>query len=233
MAAAAQHARRLRRVPREARRRGTTSPTPRKSLHDDVAERHALAAHRARAAAERAHPSGRAVWQIAAADRPHRRPRRRQSGSPCASASEQRAFDRAILRDQALDEVEACRAGARRGHRPARESSPTPKLDEPSTPLLVSYKEKLMLLDDAIAECETNIEQNRQQRAPPQTAPRHVLRETADAAGRAAGGKPCHESVNHPRGAHRHLGATAALTPTTATSMPSRTATLHLPRRTA
>jgi hypothetical protein len=35
------------------------------------------------------------------------------------------------------------------------------KLDDPSTPLLVSYKEKLMLLDDAIAECQTAIDQNR------------------------------------------------------------------------
>jgi len=35
------------------------------------------------------------------------------------------------------------------------------KLDDPSTPLLVSYKEKLMLLDDAIAECQSAIDQNR------------------------------------------------------------------------
>ena len=36
------------------------------------------------------------------------------------------------------------------------------KLDDAESPLLVSYKEKLMLLDDAIAECETNIQRNRQ-----------------------------------------------------------------------
>lgn len=36
-----------------------------------------------------------------------------------------------------------------------------PKLEEPATPLIVSYKEKLVLLDDAIAECERNIQQNR------------------------------------------------------------------------
>lgn len=36
------------------------------------------------------------------------------------------------------------------------------KLDEPDTPLMVSYKEKLMLLDDAIAECRTNVDSNRQ-----------------------------------------------------------------------
>ena len=36
-----------------------------------------------------------------------------------------------------------------------------PKLDTPDTPLMVSYKEKLMLLDDAIAECQKGIESNR------------------------------------------------------------------------
>jgi uncharacterized membrane protein YvbJ len=35
------------------------------------------------------------------------------------------------------------------------------KLDDPATPIMVSYKEKLMLLDDAIAECQTAIDQNR------------------------------------------------------------------------
>jgi hypothetical protein len=37
-----------------------------------------------------------------------------------------------------------------------------PKLDDPSSPILVSYKEKLMLLDDAIAECQKAIDRNRQ-----------------------------------------------------------------------
>jgi hypothetical protein len=37
-----------------------------------------------------------------------------------------------------------------------------PKLDDAATPIMVSYKEKLMLLDDAIAECEANIDRNRQ-----------------------------------------------------------------------
>ena len=35
------------------------------------------------------------------------------------------------------------------------------KLDDPATPIMVSYKEKLMLLDDAIKECQTAIDQNR------------------------------------------------------------------------
>jgi hypothetical protein len=74
--------------------------------------------------------------------------------------TEQRAFDRAILRDQALHQVE----DAERAHIAAinqLEKLASPRLDEPGTPLLVSYREKLMLLDDAIGECETVIQQNR------------------------------------------------------------------------
>ena len=74
--------------------------------------------------------------------------------------AEQRAFDRVILRDQALQRVEE----AERAHVAAindLEKVASSKLDDPATPLLVSYKEKLMLLDDAIAECETVIQQNR------------------------------------------------------------------------
>lgn len=71
------------------------------------------------------------------------------------------AFDRDILRISALDEVER----AEQGHIAAidrLEDLTEQKLDQPATPLMVSYKEKLMLLDDAIAECETLIDQNRQ-----------------------------------------------------------------------
>lgn len=74
--------------------------------------------------------------------------------------AEQRAFDRAILRDQALRNVEE----AERAHVAAinqLEKVATSRLDDPTTPLLVSYKEKVMLLDDAIAECETVIQHNR------------------------------------------------------------------------
>jgi hypothetical protein len=74
--------------------------------------------------------------------------------------AEQRAYDRAILRDQALQQVEQ----AERAHVAAineLEKVASPKLDDPSSPLLVSYREKLMLLDGAIAECETVIQQNR------------------------------------------------------------------------
>jgi len=71
------------------------------------------------------------------------------------------AFDRDILRMSALDEVER----AEREHVRAiaqLERVAEAKLESPQTPLMVSYKEKLMLIDDAIAECEANIDQNRQ-----------------------------------------------------------------------
>jgi hypothetical protein len=36
-----------------------------------------------------------------------------------------------------------------------------PKVEEPESPLMMSYREKLLLLDSAIAECRANIERNR------------------------------------------------------------------------
>ena len=74
-------------------------------------------------------------------------------------SAREKAFDQAILRANALDEVER----AEKAHIQAidkLEKLAAPKLFEPQTPILVSYKEKLMLLDDAIAECQTNIDQN-------------------------------------------------------------------------
>lgn len=71
------------------------------------------------------------------------------------------AFDRDILQITALDEVER----AEQAHLEAiarLERLVEPKLDEAGSPLLVSYKEKLMLLDDAIAETEATIQHNRQ-----------------------------------------------------------------------
>jgi hypothetical protein len=70
-------------------------------------------------------------------------------------------FGESILQAGAIDEVEK----AEKAHLAAidrLERSAQPKLDAPATPLLVSYKEKLMLLDDAIAECQTNIDRNRE-----------------------------------------------------------------------
>jgi hypothetical protein len=70
-------------------------------------------------------------------------------------------FDDTILRASAVDEVER----AEKAHIAAinhLESITAAKLDQPTTPLMVSYKEKLMMLDDAIAECQTAIDKNRQ-----------------------------------------------------------------------
>ncbi|HEX7833234.1 MAG TPA: hypothetical protein VF787_26495 [Thermoanaerobaculia bacterium] len=71
------------------------------------------------------------------------------------------AFDQDILRVSALDEVEQ----AERAHVRAiakLERLADARLEDADSPLMVSYKEKLMLLDDAIAECQTNIDSNRQ-----------------------------------------------------------------------
>jgi hypothetical protein len=71
------------------------------------------------------------------------------------------AFGQSILTSEAVDQVEA----AEKTHIAAidhLEKVVKPKLEDPSSPLLVSYKEKLMLLDDAIAECQANIDRNRQ-----------------------------------------------------------------------
>lgn len=71
------------------------------------------------------------------------------------------AFDETIIRIGALDEVER----AERAHITAIEALEDvaeTRLDPPQTPLMVAYKEKLMLLDDAIAEVQANIDSNRQ-----------------------------------------------------------------------
>jgi len=70
-------------------------------------------------------------------------------------------FDARILRVDAMDEVER----AERAHEQAiarLQRQADPKLEQSESPLMVSYKEKLMLLDDAIAECQSNIDSNRQ-----------------------------------------------------------------------
>ena len=75
--------------------------------------------------------------------------------------NQEESFDQDILRVSALDDVER----AEQMHVKAitqLERVAEPKLEESRSPLMVSYKEKLMLLDDAIAECQTQIERNRQ-----------------------------------------------------------------------
>lgn len=70
-------------------------------------------------------------------------------------------FDQKILNVAAVEEVER----AEEKHLAAierLEKTAGPDLESPDNELMANYKEKLMLLDDAIAECQTNIEQNRQ-----------------------------------------------------------------------
>ena len=81
-------------------------------------------------------------------------------GSAVWFAGQRSKFDLAILRPTAIADVER----AEQEHIAAidrLEKLAEPKLDTPATPLMVSYKEKLMLLDDAIAECQSNIQHNR------------------------------------------------------------------------
>jgi hypothetical protein len=70
-------------------------------------------------------------------------------------------FDESIIRASAVDEAEKAEK-AHIGAINRLEKHVGPKLENASTPLMVSYREKLMLLDDAIAECQTNIDRNRQ-----------------------------------------------------------------------
>jgi hypothetical protein len=73
----------------------------------------------------------------------------------------QAAFDEKIVQLSALDEVER----AEERHIEAIENLERvagTKLEDAETPLMTSYKEKLMLLDDAIDECQSNIDRNRQ-----------------------------------------------------------------------
>lgn len=70
-------------------------------------------------------------------------------------------FNQAILQRNALEQVER----AERDHVAAidhLEKLAGPRLETSQSPLMVSYKEKLMLLDDAIAECQAGIRVNRQ-----------------------------------------------------------------------
>lgn len=75
--------------------------------------------------------------------------------------NDQKAFDNVIIRETALEQVER----AEQAHVAAinqLEKVAGPKLAKDDSPLMVNYKEKLMLLDDAIAECKKNVDGNRQ-----------------------------------------------------------------------
>jgi hypothetical protein len=75
--------------------------------------------------------------------------------------AEQAAFGHHILRDAAIEQAER----AERAHVAAIEQLEKiagPKLQSDDSALMINYREKLLVLDDAIAECRSSIERNRQ-----------------------------------------------------------------------
>lgn len=66
----------------------------------------------------------------------------------------------ALLSDRSLDEVESAEANYVRSIEKLSEVA-RPRMENPTTPLLVSYREKLLVLDSAIAEMRTQIASNR------------------------------------------------------------------------
>jgi hypothetical protein len=70
-------------------------------------------------------------------------------------------FDRWVLQESALQEVEK----AELEHMASIDRLSKlvePRLENAETPLMLSYREKLLLLDDAIAECRASVDENRQ-----------------------------------------------------------------------
>ncbi|HEX7708309.1 MAG TPA: hypothetical protein VF701_17735 [Thermoanaerobaculia bacterium] len=77
------------------------------------------------------------------------------------SQNQDAAFDRRLLRVSSLDRVDAAEKEYVAAISQLEELAGS-RLEDPEQPLMVSYREKLMLLDDAIAECEQLIRNNRQ-----------------------------------------------------------------------
>jgi len=82
------------------------------------------------------------------------RERARQAGAPPAEA------ERRLLTDRALREVERTEGDYVRSIE-ALSRVAEPKVEEAGSPLMMSYREKLLLLDSAIAECRAGIDRNR------------------------------------------------------------------------
>lgn len=70
-------------------------------------------------------------------------------------------FSEKIIRNSAIDEVDEAEQVHVRAIAKLQKLADA-KLESSDAPLMVSYKEKLMLLDEAIAECQVNIDRNRQ-----------------------------------------------------------------------
>lgn len=69
-------------------------------------------------------------------------------------------FDRKILTEQALRETEAAEAQYIQSIEKLSKMA-DPLLQKPTSPILLNYRERLLVLDEAIAECRANIELNR------------------------------------------------------------------------
>ena len=81
--------------------------------------------------------------------------------APGVSVPDDRAqWEEWVLRESAIQEVEQSEVSHLASIQ-RLESLTGPGLAEAETPLMISYREKLMLLDEAIAECQTQIDQNR------------------------------------------------------------------------
>jgi hypothetical protein len=88
--------------------------------------------------------------------------RRMLMNSPVVSQPGQTtdAAHRCLLTEQAVLEADTAEAAYLKSI-DKLSSLAEPKLEHPATPLMASYREKLLLLDAAIAECRANIEKNR------------------------------------------------------------------------
>jgi hypothetical protein len=69
-------------------------------------------------------------------------------------------FDKKILTEQALREIEAAEANYIQSIEKLSKMT-DPLLQRPTSPLLLNYRERLLILDEAISECRANIEHNR------------------------------------------------------------------------
>ena len=69
-------------------------------------------------------------------------------------------FNEKIIQNSAIDEVEKAESVHVKAIANLQKIADA-KLENTDSPLMVSYKEKLMLLDEAIAECQANIDRNR------------------------------------------------------------------------
>ncbi len=84
----------------------------------------------------------------------------RRPAAPPQKAQLPPEVERRLLTEQAVREAQKAEA-AHLASLEKLSALAEPKIQQPRTPLLASYREKLLLLDAAIAECRAQLEQNR------------------------------------------------------------------------